>query len=91
MLTSFPTNYSNLNAPNLSKPFTINLKTLLDVVKTLIISTQRKIKILFQPCTAYKWIDNHCVLSIVVTSSTLTILKLAKTNVALVASTTPCA
>jgi hypothetical protein len=86
MLTNFPTNFSNLNPHILSKPFTINLKTLSNVVESLAISTRRRIIILFQPCTTYKWIDNHYMLSIVVTSSTITTLKLAKASVALVAS-----
>jgi hypothetical protein len=64
----------------------MNPKTLLDMAKTLTFSTHKRIKILFQPRTTYKWIDNHYVLSIVVISFALTIMKLVEANVALVAS-----
>ncbi len=63
MLTSFPTNSSNPNRPNLSKPLTSCPKILLNVAKTPTNSTHRRIGILFQPCTMYKWIDNHCVVN----------------------------
>jgi hypothetical protein len=86
MSTNFPMTIStNLNPPNLSKPFTMSLKPLLDMAKTLTFSTHKRIKILFQPCTTYKWIDNHNVLSIVVTSYALTTMKLVEANVTLVA------
>jgi hypothetical protein len=64
----------------------MSLKPLLDMAKTLTFSTHKRIKILFQPCTTYKWIDNHNVLSIVVTSYALTTMKLVEANVTLVAS-----
>ncbi len=87
MPTSFPMIISsNLNPPNSRKPFTMNPETLLNMAKTLTFSTHKRIKILFQPCTTYKWIDNHYVLSIIVTSITLTTMKLVEANVALVAS-----
>jgi hypothetical protein len=41
---------------------------LLEVARTSIVSTQRKIGILFQAWTTYKWMDNHWILSILVTS-----------------------
>ncbi len=63
-ITPQPTNFpmtisSNLNQLNSNKPFTMNLKKLLNMAKTLTFSTHKRIKILFQPCTTYKWIDNH--------------------------------
>jgi len=78
MLTSFLANSSNPNPQNSSKPLIISPKIVFNVVEALIDSTHRRIGIFFQPCTIYKWIDNHCVLSMVVTSFTLTSMKLAQ-------------
>jgi hypothetical protein len=64
---------------------------LLDVIETPIIETHKRMGILFQACTIYKWIDNQCVLSIVVTLFATMRMKVVIANVAFVASNnTPC-
>jgi hypothetical protein len=57
-----------------------------EVANKLTASTFRRMGMHLHFCTTYKWIDNHCVLSIMVISSTLTTMKGATTNVVLVAS-----
>jgi hypothetical protein len=42
-----PPNFSNLNPPKFNKILSINANMLLDVVKTLIVSTHKKMGILF--------------------------------------------
>ncbi len=84
MLTNFPASFSTPKPPKSKTHLTIK-KNLSEVVDKLT-STHRKMGMRLHFCTTYKWIDNHYVLLIMVTSSTLNIMKGATTNVALVAS-----
>jgi hypothetical protein len=86
MFTNFPTNSSTPKPQKSNINLTIKEKMLLEVVDKLIASTNRRMGMRLYFCTTYKWIDNHCVLSIVVTSLALTAMKGATTNVTLVAS-----
>ncbi len=85
MFTNFPTSFSTLR-PKSNIHLTVKEKMLSKVANKLIASTHRRIGMHFHFCTTYKWIDNYCVLLIVVTSSTLIVMKGAITNVVLVTS-----
>jgi hypothetical protein len=54
--------FSSPNSPNSSIILNINANMLLDVIETPIVETHKKMGILFQACTIYKWIHNQCVL-----------------------------
>jgi hypothetical protein len=89
MLISFPTRSFKPNPPKLIKHFNISPKMLSKVVTYPLFPCRTKI--LLHYCTTYKWIDNHYVLSIIITLFTLIAIKEAIANVILVASNkTPC-
>jgi hypothetical protein len=66
--------------------FNIKAKMLLEMIEIHIVSTQKRMRILLHFWTTYRWIENHCVLSIVVTSLAITTTKNAITNVIFIAS-----
>jgi len=86
MFTNFQASSSTPKPPKSSIHLTIKEKMLSEVADKLIASTHRRMGMCFHFCTTYKWIDYHCVLSIVVTSSALITMKGATTNATLVAS-----
>jgi len=91
MLTNIPLNFSNPNPPKSSRILNTNANMLLDVIETPIVETHKRMGILFQACTMYKWINNQCVLSIVVILFATMLVKVVIANVAFVAfNNTPC-
>jgi len=86
MLTNFPTSSSTLKPPKSNIHLIVKENMLSKVANKLIASTHRRMGMHLHFCITYKWIDNHYVLSIVVTSSTLIAMKGATTNDVLVAS-----
>ncbi len=81
MLTNFLISSSTLKPQKSSIHLTIKEKILLEVVDKLTASTHRRMGMHLHFCTTYRWIDNHCVLSILVTSSTLIAIKGVTSNV----------
>jgi hypothetical protein len=67
--------------PNFNMHFNIKAKMLFKMIEIHIVSTQKRMGILLHFWTTYKWIENHCVLLIVVTSVVVITMKVAITNV----------
>jgi hypothetical protein len=59
MLTNLLPNTYNFNPPKSNKTLSKNAKMLLDVAKTPIFPTKKRMGILLQVCNTYKWIHNQ--------------------------------
>ncbi len=73
-------------SPKFKQTFQHKANMFSEVVDISTISTHRRMGILLHCSTTYKWIDNHWVLSIAITSFTLTVIMEVTANVALMAS-----